>query len=206
MHPLLVPALLMLAALNQKRGEVKQELRNIPTPMPPPQPRPQPSAAHLRVGPAKILAPKPKHARAMPAKQAAPAHSLNVEHAPEHPHVIPAPPEAQAAVDAAMSKVVAEMKQGTTPAPSPSQPVVPGTDEDDAHAAAKELLAFIIRTQKFGTEKERPPEIIALQKRMGMVLEAREAGIVGPKTRARARDLGVAIPKSPHPVARTKRR
>lgn len=193
MHPLLVPAILALAALRTSTTKPSAAARAIPAP-------PQPSRS--------------PQARAMPAAQAAPlknrtrvnvgpAHinpPLEVSHEPEHPNVIPAPPQAQAAVDAAMSQVVREL-QSERPQPPPSPTPQPTAAEPDSKrtAAAKGLLAFLIRTGRFGTlahdpgKPDRPKEIKAAQTVLGVVPD----GIVGPKTREAAEAAGVALPPRP---------
>jgi murein L,D-transpeptidase YcbB/YkuD len=173
----------------------------------------------------------------MPAAQAAPAKRarvsvgparikppLTVTHAPEHPNVIPAPPEAQAAVDAAMSQVVRDLQTSELPQPSSTRapadalrdPFTPPTAAKLSEAepkfatstsqlvamqtaAAKKLLAFLIKTGRFGTlahdpgPKDRPREIKEAQAALGVTQD----GIVGPKTRAAAAAVGVAIPQRP---------
>ena len=67
-------------------------------------------------------------------------------------------------------------------------------------AAAQKLLTFLIRTGRFGTlahdtksKKDRPVEIKEAQRVLGVVPD----GIVGPKTRAAAAAVGVALPERP---------
>lgn len=230
MHALLIPAFLLLASLSQRKTASPSAA---PKPLSPPGGAPRARVQATR---------RPTDRRAMPASQAAPARRTEVQHAPEHPDVIPAPPEAQAAVDAAMADLVKKLEQREMQAPQPTgpgtssvsrtpynvpapasvlrdpfvptppteaDPIRPATSVTDMLAmqkqAAKDLLAYVLKTRNFGTEKQRPPEIVRLQQQMGMQLEPREAGILGPKTRARAKELGVAIPRSPNPVPKTKR-
>lgn len=67
---------------------------------------------------------------------------------------------------------------------------------DTAEQAAKALAAFVQRTGRFGHDKDRPPEIRAAQRGMGMPRREQD-GIVGPKTRLRAVALGVTLPARP---------
>jgi hypothetical protein len=59
----------------------------------------------------------------MPARAAAPASHkppLDVQHAPEHPDVLPAPPHDQAAVDATMAQVIKDLEHKQMNAPQPT--------------------------------------------------------------------------------------
>jgi len=55
------------------------------------------------------------------------------------------------------------------------------------------LRDFLIRTNNFGSDNNKVPEIATYQKGMGLGTNA--IGIVGPRTRARATDLGVTLPQ-----------
>lgn len=206
MHALIIPALLLLASLSQRRSQVAEALREGPKPTPPP--------GGLRPARAK---PRPTHhARAMPARDAAPVSRkppLDVQHVQEHPDVLPAPPQEQAAVDAAMAQVVKEHHAIRTdpyappqasPKPAPPMPMPPPeltAEQQKQRAAAQKLLAFLIKTGRFGTlahdtksKKDRPAEIKEAQR----VLRVSPDGIVGPKTRAAAAAVGVALPERPN--------
>lgn len=199
MHPLIVPALLLFATLFQRKTQVAEALREGPKPTPPP--------GGVRPPTRKPAGP----ARAMPARAAAPVSRnppLDIQHAPEHPDVLPAPPHEQAAVDAAMAQVVKEHQAIRTDpyappaaAPTPMPPAPELTAEQQKQrAAAQKLLKFLIATGRFGTlahdiksKKDRPAEIKEAQR----VLRVAPDGIVGPKTRAAAAAVGVALPDRP---------
>jgi len=217
-HPLLVPALLMFAALSQRKGEAQPQAATKPGT------RTRPSAARPRAAPpptaAQARQPMPA-ARAMPAKHkpSKQTQTQTITHEPEHPNVIPAPPQAQAAVDAAMSQVVKDMstppatpaqqamrriidakvaEMHPTPPPTPMPP--PQEPDPKKRAAAQQLLAFLIKTGRFGTlahdtkhKKDRPKEIKAAQLALGVSPD----GIVGPETTAAAEAVGVALPPRP---------
>jgi len=213
-HPLLVPALLMFAALSQRKGEAQPQAATKPGT------RTRPSAARPRAAPpptaAQARQPMPA-ARAMPAKHkpSKPTQTQTITHEPEHPNVIPAPPQAQAAVDAAMSQVVKDMRvaqeTSTSPATSTPTPMPPPQEhvevgpavvfDEKKRAAAQKLLAFLIKTGRFGTmahdtkhKKDRPNEIKVAQRALGVEPD----GIVGPQTTAAAAAVGVALPPRPY--------
>lgn len=68
----------------------------------------------------------------------------------------------------------------SSPAPAPSK----------AKASAIALRNFLAQTHRFGTKNDRPAEVSAAQRAMGL----KPDGIVGPSTRARAKTLGVTLP------------
>jgi len=71
-------------------------------------------------------------------------------------------------------------------------PVVPAAPENfDAQAAAAELREYLLRGGSFGSARARSAVVKLNQTRMGMPIAD---GIVGPKTRARALELGVKLP------------
>lgn len=121
-----------------------------------------------------------------------------------HPADTGASAEEQAAIDAAVSQAI---REGAPPpaaanpeyaAPSSSsitpEPPPPSAElVQQASSAAKEaanLLAFLIRTRRYGTPKDRPEEVRSAQRALGVP----DDGIVGPATRKAAAKLGVAIP------------
>jgi hypothetical protein len=165
MHPLFIPlGLLLLAAASSGSRAAKpgaQKPRG-PTPTPPPGGGPPPQAAI-----------KAQPIRTDPFPQPPPKITI------EHPNVIPAPPQQQAAVDAVMTQVLREHEQSA-----------PATTTRSAKLAAQDLLAFLLRTGRYGSRADRPAEVIAAQRDLGV----KPDGIVGPKTRAAARKQGVAIP------------
>ena len=81
-------------------------------------------------------------------------------------------------------------------------PLPPPLTYDTAEQAAKALDSFLKRTGRFGWDKDRPPEIRAAQRGMGMPRSAQD-GIVGPKTRLRAVALGVTLPPRPDTYGQT---
>ena len=222
MHPLLVPAMLLLASLSQNKKEG-------PRPLSPPggAPKPRQPRAQAQRRPAATDRPMPA-AQAQPAKP-----KVQIKHEPEHPDVLPAAPEDRAAVDAAMADMIKRLEQQQLPQPTgnatirnqnvpvpadqlrdpfasrpavvaepePPSPVMTLTEmEQKQRAAAQKLLAFLIKTGRFGTlahdkksKRDRPAEIIEAQR----VLRVTPDGIVGPKTRAAAAAVGVALPERP---------
>lgn len=69
-----------------------------------------------------------------------------------------------------------------------------GTPAREPKAAARALRDFLVATQRFGSTADRPNEIMDAQADMGGL---KPDGIVGPKTRARARALGFTLPIKP---------
>lgn len=168
MHPLIPIALLVLGAYSQR----KQQQAAPPAPAAP------------RAVPRQPPPPAARKAAKPPA-------------ATGHPDVMPAPASAQAAVDAVMQRVVAEtlppgaIVQQAKPAAAPP-PVAP--EDPDALArqqtAAKRLLAFLVKTGRFGNKADRPNEVRQAQAELNVTPD----GIVGPKTRAATKAVGVALP------------
>jgi murein L,D-transpeptidase YcbB/YkuD len=73
--------------------------------------------------------------------------------------------------------------------------------DEKKRAAAQKLLAFLIKTGRFGTmahdtkhKKDRPNEIKVAQRALGVEPD----GIVGPQTTAAAAAVGVALPPRPY--------
>ncbi len=62
-----------------------------------------------------------------------------------------------------------------------------------AATAASNLRDYLLKTNNFGDDNHKIPQIAAYQKDMGMGNDA--IGIVGPKTRAKAKTLGVTLPE-----------
>jgi murein L,D-transpeptidase YcbB/YkuD len=104
----------------------------------------------------------------------------------DHPDVTPAgQAPLQAAVDAAVTQAIRE-----TPAAPATPAAAPAAAKRTPLQAAKDLKAFLLRTGRHGTLKDRPAEVKAAQRDMGLT----DDGIVGKRTRAAAQKLGVALP------------
>lgn len=181
MHPLIIPLGLLLLGSLRGKGAANSGTGPQPTPPPggplPPRPRPK-----LDYGPA--YAPKPTPRAPDYGKPYAP-----VPVTIEHPDVTPATQDAgkQAAVDAAVSQAIRADDAARRPMPlPPPEPEGARTPKQ----AAGELQQFLIKTGRFGSKKDRPAEVIAAQRDLGV----KPDGIVGPKTRAAARKQGVALP------------
>lgn len=132
----------------------------------------------------------------------------------EHPADSGASAEEQAAIDAAVSEAIRQSTRqpidATVVAPqAPANPeyALPGPPSSSAHVpppfpsssasssagagpAAQKLLAFLIRTGRFGSAKDRPEEVREAQRAFGV----KDDGIVGPSTRTAAKRAGVALP------------
>jgi peptidoglycan hydrolase-like protein with peptidoglycan-binding domain len=164
MHPLLLPlGLLLFAALH--RGNAAAAKAQAVKPK---------AKAKAKASPA-TPPPPPDIPRAIASRvppKAPPPPTLT----PEHPDVTPAPSAQQAAVDHAVNQAVM---------PPPPLPPVRTPEQ-----AAKDLLSFLIQTQRYGSKTDRPAEVIAAQHDMGVTAD----GIVGKGTRAAALRYGVAIP------------
>jgi murein L,D-transpeptidase YcbB/YkuD len=112
---------------------------------------------------------------------------------------------AQAAVDAVMSRVVREEREReqsgaktltSTKQPEPPQPEpAPASAGRTAQKAAEDLRAFLLATNRFGSAADRPEEVRAAQRDLGVA----DDGIVGPATRAAARKYGVTLPLREQP-------
>lgn len=151
---------------------------------------PKPSGSAVRAKPAAAVKPKP--AATKPASKA-----------PAKPAVKPPATAEEAAAQAAVNAVIVDaikrqvdtgvaMAQAA-PAPAPAaKPAltidVPKRSPADAAAALRD---FLRRTRKYGSKKAPVPEVKAAQADMGSLTVD---GIVGPKTRARAKALGVTLP------------
>jgi hypothetical protein len=99
----------------------------------------------------------------------------------------------QAAVDAAVSHAIrADEARPAPQAPMPLPAPAPAGARDPKKAAG-DLQQFLIKTGRFGSKKDRPAEVIAAQRDLGV----KPDGIVGPKTRAAAAKAGVALPPMP---------
>lgn len=195
MYQLIVPAILLVAALSQRKGSTPAQAA------PAPQPRaralrPQPRAAQpTAAAPVAVRRIKRKRSKGFRVPVLAPAPAPPPGGAParvtvEHPEVLPVGVHTadQAAVDAAVSQALRD-------APNPD------TAERERQAqAARDLTRFLIRTGRFGTLKDRPQEVIAAQTALGV----KPDGIVGPRTRAAAAAVGVALPPIVHPPKKRK--
>jgi peptidoglycan hydrolase-like protein with peptidoglycan-binding domain len=179
MHPLLLPLALLFLAIT--RGKAAAPAQAGPKPTPPPGGI---TRAKLREAVVKTVAKKLKQ-RAAAAK---PITAKPLRGDPfvtvDHPNVLPSEAERQAAVDAAVSHAIRE----DTQAPPTAAPV-----DSKAKAAAQKLLMFLIKTGRFGGGKDKPAEVKAAQKDLGV----KPDGIVGPKTRTAALNQGVALPPKP---------
>lgn len=101
----------------------------------------------------------------------------------------------QAAVNAAVSQAIREeiAKNAGEPLPAAIVNAPPPTPTEVVRSpkqAAQELRAFLLRTGRFGTLKDRPEEVKAAQRDLGLT----DDGIVGPRTRAAAKSQGVTLP------------
>lgn len=148
-----------------------------------------PSSA-VRVSPPKASMPAPKPAAAKP--KASPAAAK----------VTPPKTAEEAAAQAAVNAVIVDaikrqVDTGVSMAKAQAQPAaaaprmtidVPKRSPKDA---AEALRDFLRRTRKYGSKKAPVPEVKAAQADMGGLSVD---GIVGPKTRARAKALGVTLP------------
>ena len=186
MHPLLIPAgILLFTSLVRQPGTASPLQKPRPRPVGP-RPNPPP-AAPLRAA-AKKAAVKAVVRKAIARKVRERAAKSTNPVQIEHPDVLPASkaPE-QAAVDAVMTQVIRESLPMPPPA-APTAPVVPGGRSPKD--AAKALQKFLLKTGRFGTLKDRPQEVILAQRDLGVAPD----GIVGKRTRAAAAKQGVALP------------
>lgn len=171
MHPLLIPLGLLAASLFAKRAPAAAPAaRTGPRPTPPPGGVVRP----IRAAPAPAR-PIASH-KAIRTDPYAPAPKLTIE----HPQVMPAEAERQAAVDATMAQVIRDHHE-------------PPAGDPKKKAAANALLQFLIKTGRFGGGKDKPAEVKAAQRDLGV----KPDGIVGPKTRTAALNQGVALPPKP---------
>lgn len=167
--------LLLLASISRRAGSAPQQG---PIPTPPPG-----ATTRRKVGPFAAKAPpiRAKPIRTDPYKP--PANPVQI--------VTSAVPAAQAPEQAAVDAAVSQAIRQDLPMPptaATNVPVVPGGR--NPKDAAKALLAFLLRTGRFGTLKDQPQEVKDAQRDLGVKAD----GIVGPKTRAAARKQGVALP------------
>lgn len=104
------------------------------------------------------------------------------------------PPTDQVEVDAAIEQAVRDL---TKP---PNVTLAPPKEGSPIRTvAARNLLEFLIRTGRFGSSTDKPEEIKAAQRDLGVPAD----GMVGPSTRAAALRAGVALP--PRPVAKKRK-
>jgi hypothetical protein len=131
--------------------------------------------------------------------QVLPAHVIDV-HADTPPsHQLPAPPPAPPAPVSRPAAVV--QRQPASKPPAHAAAPAPTTAPQ---VAAEALAVYLRRTNDFGSKKKPSAEVKAHQRDMGKISAD---GIVGPKTRARAHDLGVTLPQdlpAPSPAAAPK--
>lgn len=188
MNPLIVPGLLLLAWLRRNNGG------EAPRPTPPPGGS---SKEMLQELTHKTLARRAAPQRRTAPRAPAPAPASHAKAAPpkppqltiEHPDVIPASQAPmQAAVDAVVSHAIRETETSTSAATSAPPPTA--ASGRTPKQAAQSLMAFLIKTGRFGTLKDRPEEVKAAQRDMGLTPD----GIVGKRTRAAAQKQGVALP------------
>lgn len=192
---LILPLALLFLGLTGERAKLAQR-----QPSPKPKPKPQPSAAR----------------RTMPAKAAAPARGGKRTPAPARPaaasQTFPLQTEEEmrqrAGVDAAVHQAVKEhiQKTETSVSPASSSPILdpfkeehpqpkselidPFPPQRTAAQAAKDLKSFLVRTKRFGTKQDKPEEVKAAQRDLGV----KDDGIVGPVTRAAAKKAGTTLP------------
>lgn len=173
-----LPMLLMFLAASSRRSSD------------PPAAATKPPSAAVRVPP-KASRPAAKPAAAKPAKAS-----------PAAAKVTPPKTAEEAAAQAAVNAVIVDaikrqVDTGVSMARAQAQPAaaaprmtidVPKRSPKDA---AEALRDFLRRTRKFGSKKAPVPEVKAAQADMGGLSVD---GIVGPKTRARAKALGVTLP------------
>lgn len=150
-----------------------------------PAPKPSGAARVTKPAAAKPKPPPPRQASKAPAKQVVKPPATAEEAA------------AQAAVNAVIVDAIKrQVDTGVAMAqPAPAAPAKPALTIDvpkrsPADAAAA-LRDFLRRTHKYGSKKAPVPEVKAAQADMGSLTVD---GIVGPKTRARAKALGVTLP------------
>lgn len=195
MYQLIVPAILLVAALSQRKGSTPTPAAAPRAPQPRvralrPQPRAAPPTAAAPVAIRRIKRKRSKGFRAPPAPVPPPGGAPPVRLTVEHPEVLPVGVQTadQAAVDAAVSQAIRET------------PNVDEAERERKAQAARDLTRFLIRTGRFGTLKDRPQEVIAAQTALGV----KPDGIVGPRTRAAAAAVGVALPPIVHPPKKRK--
>lgn len=174
MHPLLIPLALLAASLFAKKQPAAPAGTG-PRPNPPPG-----GTIRMPSGPVQTKPPQPTAARPITAKPIRtdpypPQPQITIE----HPNVIPAEAAQQAAVDATVSHAIRTEEAAPVNA--------------KAKAAANALLQFLIKTGRFGGGKDKPAEVKAAQRDLGV----KPDGIVGPKTRTAALNQGVALPPKP---------
>lgn len=129
---------------------------------------------------------------ATPAKPARPRPPSSTPATPATP--VWKPPTDQVEVDAAVEQAVRDL---TKP---PNVTLAPPKEGSPIRTvAARTLLEFLIRTGRFGSSTDKPDEIKAAQRDLGVPAD----GMVGPSTRAAALRAGVALP--PRPVAKKRR-
>jgi hypothetical protein len=158
-----------------------------------------PPAAPRTPAPAKApTAAKASSSSARAAPRAAPAAAAKKQ--PIKPPATAEEAAAQAAVnavivDAIKRQVDAGVAMAQAPAAQPAQPTKPAMTIDvpkrSPQDAAAALRDFLRRTRKFGSKKSPVPEVKSAQADMGGLSVD---GIVGPKTRARAKALGATLP------------
>lgn len=179
MHPFALPLLLLALGL----GSLKSDATPHKPPAPPPPPpnnskRPKPgSGSH-----GAAAAPQQQRAAAPAPKKPAPSPL------PEHEQAAQ-----QAAVDAVARQVVKEItepsKAQAQAAPTPRLTI--DVPRRNARDAAEYLKEFLQRTHAYGSKKKPVTEVKDAQRDMGQLAVD---GIVGPKTRARAAQLGAKLP------------
>lgn len=175
MHPFALPILLLALGLGSTRSAAAAAPKPKPAP-PPPAPKPKPKPAQpIRTDPYAPPKPKPQP------KAAAPSPPLTEEQASQ-----------RAAVNAVVSQVVKEMTASPAKAQAQEPPrVVIDVPRRSGKDAAEYLAEFLGRTHRYGSKKKPVQEVKDAQRDMGSLAID---GIVGPKTRARAAQLGVKLP------------
>jgi murein L,D-transpeptidase YcbB/YkuD len=150
---------------------------------------PAPSALRARAPAAKAPAVAKAAAQAQTARNAQPKPTpVKLSMTPAPGSATPATPAERAAVEQAVKQAIAQHQAAESAAPSSSS--------RSPKQAAQELAAFLKRTGRFGSDRDRAPEILAAQRDLGVAAD----GIVGPVTRTAAAKQGVRLP--PRPAAK----
>lgn len=163
---------------------------------PPPKPKP------LRPSTAAVRKPAAGSGKTMPASAAKPHAAAKPTPGPVTSTVTAASPE-QAAVDAVVKASIVPkgfkdgLRYNTEPVQHAAEnSVSPATAAPSIRTpkqAAQALRSFLLLSKRFGTVADRPQQTKDAQREMGVEPD----GIVGPKTRAAAKALGVELPPKP---------
>lgn len=182
MGNLLLPLLLLIGLFGSRR-EAATKLEDLPQPIRRDPFQPPPTAA--RTSPPPTAARSPAASK----RKAAPAPKTERDAAD------------QAAVNATVTQAVRDdinmlLGKPVSPPVADTMPqqheesVVPSSSARSSANAAKDLAAFLRRTKRFGSARDRPAEVQAAQRD----LRVKDDGIVGPVTRAAAKKAGTTLP------------